>query len=181
MSLDRYLAVVHPISSISVRTAKNAYIAIVGCWVFIIAACMPALSVHTTVRYGDNENDTFLSCTFNSTGNITHQQFQLGFMVSSYVIPLLIAFALYFLMLRKLWFGTASTLNYRINNKRCRKRVTRMVIIVVAVFAICWAPIQIILVLKSLNMYRTDQPVNIVIQIASQVLGERSLNLFYSL
>lgn len=46
-----------------------------------------------------------------------------------------------------------------------------MVIIVVLTFAFCWSPIQIILVLKSLNLYHTDQPVYIVIQIASQVLA----------
>lgn len=170
MSLDRYLAVVHPINSMSIRNAKNAYIAIFLTWIFIIAACIPAIQTHTIVKYGDNVNDTFLSCTFNSTSNLTHTQFQLGFMISSYLIPLLIAFALYFLMLKKLWLGS-SNVNSRLNNVRCRKRVTRMVIIVVLTFALCWAPIQIILVLKSLNMYRTDRPIDIVMQIASQVLA----------
>lgn len=131
---------------------------------------MPAITTHTIVKYGDNENDTFLSCTFNSTSNLTHTQFQLGFMISSYVIPLLIAFALYFLMLKNLWFGSAFSVNNRLNNVRCKKRATRMVIIVVLTFAMFWAPIQIILVLKSLNMYTTE-PYGVIIQIAAQVLA----------
>lgn len=76
MSLDRYLAVVHPIGSMSIRTAKNAYIAIILIWLFITIACLPAIQLHTIVKYHNIEKTT--SCTFNSTISITHTQFQLG-------------------------------------------------------------------------------------------------------
>lgn len=73
MSLDRYLAVVHPITSMSVRTEANTYLAITITWVneptttfqprydnkscssisqlVIFAACVPLLMAHGEVMY----------------------------------------------------------------------------------------------------------------------------------
>lgn len=47
MSLDRFLAVVHPIASISIRTEQNAYRAILLTWVTILLLCIPALIAHS--------------------------------------------------------------------------------------------------------------------------------------
>ena len=51
MSLDRYLAVVHPIRSLTIRTRRNAVVALVFLWTAVIAANAPMLphfSVGTT-------------------------------------------------------------------------------------------------------------------------------------
>lgn len=51
MSLDRFLAVVHPIASMSVRTVQNAVIAIAIMWALIVLACIPALLSHGQIYY----------------------------------------------------------------------------------------------------------------------------------
>jgi allatostatin receptor len=73
-------------------------------------------------------------------------------------------------MLRRLWFGVGPAGHTSSESVRGKKRVTRLVIIVVAFFAVCWCPIQIILVLKSLDAYAIDK-VTISFQIASHVLA----------
>lgn len=44
-------------------------------------------------------------------------------------------------------------------------------VVVVIIFACCWCPIQVVLVLKSLNLYEIT-PVTIVIQITAHILGK---------
>jgi len=43
MSLDRYLAVVHPVRSLTVRTRRNAVVALVFLWTVVVAANSPML------------------------------------------------------------------------------------------------------------------------------------------
>lgn len=66
--------------------------------------------------------------------------FQLTFFGLSYVVPLTLICGLYLLMLIRLWKGTRST---SVGSRRGRKRVTRLVLVVVGVFALCWLPIQV--------------------------------------
>lgn len=49
MSFDRYLAVVHPITSISIRTKANTFRAILILWLIILIACFPLLLAHGLV------------------------------------------------------------------------------------------------------------------------------------
>jgi len=51
MSLDRFLAVVHPITSMSIRTEANTYLAITVTWLVIVVACTPLLLTHGKVSY----------------------------------------------------------------------------------------------------------------------------------
>src|SRR5688500_8436152 len=46
MSADRFMAVVYPVTSISLRTDRNILLAIAVSWVVILVACAPALLAH---------------------------------------------------------------------------------------------------------------------------------------
>ena len=46
-----------------------------------------------------------------------------------------------------------------------------MVIIVVVIFAVCWCPIQVLLVLKSVELFEPDTSLGVIIQITSHVLA----------
>ncbi|EEC00437.1 allatostatin receptor, putative [Ixodes scapularis] len=168
MSFDRFLAVVHPITSMSIRTERNAYLAIFLTWVMILLACIPALFSHGMVIVDDN----FASCTFLAHKGYSIVAFQICFFMSSFVVPLALVFILYVLMLKRLWFGVTPGGRVSAESVRSKRRVTRLVVVVVVVFAVCWCPVQIVLVLKSVNLY--GQPMNpprIVVQIASQILA----------
>lgn len=65
--------------------------------------------------------------------------FQVSFFLSSYVVPLTLIIGLYICMLLRLWRGSRISAESR----RGRKRVTRLVVVVVGVFALCWLPIQV--------------------------------------
>ena len=116
-------------------------------------------------RYAYEEHSVcvFLSRDYN------HKIYQISFMLTSYAIPLALICLLYFGMLFGLWKSVSGSGACR-QGLRGKKRVTRMVVVVVGVFAVCWLPIQIVLVLKSVHMYDIND-LTVAIQITSHVLG----------
>lgn len=46
MSVDRFLAVVYPVASISIRTEHNTLMAISITWIIILLSCLPAFLAH---------------------------------------------------------------------------------------------------------------------------------------
>ncbi|CAG7725030.1 unnamed protein product [Allacma fusca] len=167
MSFDRFLAVVYPVASISIRTEHNTLCAIGVTWIIILVSCLPALFAHgvETYSYAYEEHSVcvFLSRKYN------HTIFQISFMLTSYAIPLALICLLYFGMLFGLWRSVSGSGASR-QGLRGKKRVTRMIVVVVGVFAICWLPIQVVLLLKSIHMYDIND-VTVAIQITSHVLG----------
>ncbi|XP_012271480.1 allatostatin-A receptor isoform X2 [Orussus abietinus] len=170
MSLDRYLAVVHPIASMSVRTEAHAFLAICIAWAVILTASIPAFVIHGEVldSFQDPYNSTVTrtSTACRVLPQFNWPLFQVTFFLSSYIVPLTLICGLYVCMLLRLWRGA----HVSAESRRGKRRVTRMVLIVVGVFAISWCPIQMILVIKSLDLYPMSSTA-VTIQIASHVLA----------
>ncbi|CAL4107392.1 unnamed protein product, partial [Meganyctiphanes norvegica] len=97
-------------------------------------------------------------------------KYHIGFITTMYFIPLIVICVLYMLILFRLWYGVNLGGSRSAESVRGKKRVTRMVVIVVVSFMICWLPIQIVLLLKSFQLYPMTTP-NVFIQIASHVLA----------
>ena len=157
MSLDRYLAVVHPVSSLKIRTKDNACIVVAITWVFFLLCHTPLLfqyGHYEYVYYGELRS----ACT--NVKSIEQPEISKMFFASflgfGYLLPLSLICVLYGLMLRRLLYGVVPGGGPRTSNSRPRKRVTRLVVIVVVVFAICWLPIQIIFMLQHFGNYSTS-------------------------
>ncbi|XP_029039398.1 allatostatin-A receptor-like [Osmia bicornis bicornis] len=165
MSLDRYLAVVHPITSMSWRTENHAILAICIAWAMIFAISTPALVVHGEFQdVDDSSSENLTACRILPQYN--WPIFQMSFFLLSYLLPLMLICFFYICMLVRLWRGERVSAESR----RGRRRVTRLVLVVVGVFAFCWCPIQVILVTKSLNVYPLTSA-TIMVQIASHILA----------
>ncbi|CAO1408718.1 unnamed protein product [Diamesa serratosioi] len=169
MSLDRFLAVVHPISSISIRTQRNAFLAIIIAWLVIITTAIPVGITHGEVFYISRDHEVNTACLFLSGEGYSHPAFQISFFLSSYVVPLALISILYMGMLLRLWKAVPGS-KVSAESRRGKKRVTRLVVVVVLGFSICWLPIQIVLVLKSLQLYEPTR-VTVCIQIIAHVLA----------
>jgi hypothetical protein len=68
---------------------------------------------------------------------------QIIFFATSYVTPLALICGLYLWLLLRLWRGAAPGGHVSEESRRGKRRVTRMVVVVVAIFAVCWFPIQV--------------------------------------
>lgn len=65
--------------------------------------------------------------------------FQITFFLFSFLVPLTLISVLYICMLVRLWRSSRGSAESR----RGRRRVTRLVLVVVGVFAVCWCPLQV--------------------------------------
>lgn len=117
-------------------------------WVTILVLCTPALLTHGTEEYDAEDGLKIAQCHFSSAYKHIEVLYTVCFLLASYVVPLTLVFILYVLMLKRLWFGAVPGGHMSSESVRSKKRVTRMVVVVVVIFAVCWCPIQIILVMR---------------------------------
>lgn len=169
MSWDRFIAVVYPVSR--VRSERNTIYSIIILWVIVILTNAPVFHVHGTLDYTYNGKN-FTSCTF-THGNdfLAWDTYHTIFFITSYLVPLIFISILYCFMLLRLW---KSNLSQSAESKRGKKRITRLVLIIVAAFAALWFPIQIILLLKSKELYSSNTHLTIAIQIVAHILAYAS-------
>ncbi|XDA81291.1 hypothetical protein R6Z07F_011265 [Ovis aries] len=139
MSIDRYLAVVHPIKSAKWRRPRTAKMINVAVWGVSLLVILPIM-IYAGLRSNQWGRS---SCTINwpgesgawYTGFIIYA-FILGFLVPLTIICLCYLFIIIKVKSSGIRVGSSK-------RKKSEKKVTRMVSIVVAVFIFCWLPFYI--------------------------------------
>ena len=141
MAIDRYCAIVCPLSVHSVWFRKAKFVTPL-IWVMSIAlmAIMPAI-YKLDDEYCEIDPDVLGQ-------NATSRGVYLYIFFITYIIPLAIICPLYAKAARMLWFNQALG-NHLIEEQQrrqlvTRRKVVRMLVIIVVVFAICWLPAQAI-------------------------------------
>ncbi|XP_059139125.1 allatostatin-A receptor-like [Physella acuta] len=173
MSLDRYLAVVHAIRSMTLRSERNTWFAIAIIWIIILCGNIPILIQFEEMHYvfGNENRSTCINIADLENERIGKALFG-SFFFFGYVIPLGITMLLYGLMLKRLLYGVVpGGANQSAESIRAKKRVTRMVVIVVVIFAICWLPIQMILFTQNFQENVEWSAAYISIQMAANCLA----------
>uniref|UniRef100_A0A1I8GC81 G_PROTEIN_RECEP_F1_2 domain-containing protein n=1 Tax=Macrostomum lignano TaxID=282301 RepID=A0A1I8GC81_9PLAT len=188
MSADRYLAVVHPIRSMAWRTERNTLAAVAITWLGVALAHLPLAMEAAVVpvqrcRYGNCSVD---DCGFREMSVCIGRRFftdpasgefgPLGrvfyttFNIFGYALPFAVIITLYVLLVKRLMFGRSSAVAQSSEAARSKRRVTRTVVTVVAIFGTCWLPIHAIFALQ--NWHRDlHYSWFRYLQVASQVLA----------
>uniref|UniRef100_A0A8C2XND9 G-protein coupled receptors family 1 profile domain-containing protein n=1 Tax=Cyclopterus lumpus TaxID=8103 RepID=A0A8C2XND9_CYCLU len=137
MSIDRYLAVVHPIRSTKWRHPRVAKVVSAAVWAVSFVVVLPV------VIFSDVQ-DTFNSCNMNwpEPTNVWSTAFILYTATVGFFGPLLIICLCYLLIVIKMKSsGARAGFTKR---RRSERKVTRMVVVIVVVFVLCWLPFFII-------------------------------------
>lgn len=166
--MDRFLAVCYPVSRI--RNERNTLFSIAALWIGVLIINLPLFYAHGLHEYTDQERN-LTSCTFIDNEYLSWSTFHISMFASSYLLPLALISGLYLFMLIRLW---KSNLTQSKESRRGKRRVTRLVIVVVACFATLWLPIQTILLLKSLHLYQSNTHLTIALQISAHILAYTS-------
>ena len=157
MAIDRYCAIVCPLSVHSVWFRKAKFVTPL-IWVMSIAlmAIMP-------VVYKLNYEHSLCEIDPNVLGqNPTFRGVYLYIFFITYIIPLATICPLYAKAARKLWFNQEPG-NHLIEEQQLRllvtrRKVVRMLVIIVVVFAICWLPAQAIHLFWVATTFRENPP-----------------------
>ncbi|KAI2655080.1 Mu-type opioid receptor [Labeo rohita] len=120
MSVDRYIAVCHPVRALDFRTPVKAKIINICIWILSSAVGFPVMVMAVTKI-----------CVF----------------IFAFVVPVLVITICYGLMILRL--KSVRLLSGSKEKDRNLRRITRMVLVVVAAFIICWTPIHIFIIIKT--------------------------------
>uniref|UniRef100_UPI00398F80B2 somatostatin receptor type 2-like n=1 Tax=Pristiophorus japonicus TaxID=55135 RepID=UPI00398F80B2 len=135
MSIDRYLAVVHPIRSSRWRKPRVAKLVNGAVWFISLLVILPIM-IYSGVQ--TRQGRSSCTITWPSTDNSWYMAFGIYTFVLGFFLPLTIICLCYLMIIVKV---KASGIRVGSSKrKKSEKKVTRMVSIVVAVFVFCWLP-----------------------------------------
>ncbi|KAB5586593.1 hypothetical protein PHYPO_G00003480 [Pangasianodon hypophthalmus] len=139
MSVDRYLAIVHAVFALRIRSKAYGILASVVIWIIAIAASFPELLYLGVERYEDK-----IMCSAypkDVSHNLLRSAAFIKMNVLGLLIPLTIVGFCYSMVLRRLQMLRNS-----------KKLAIRLVVAVMVVFFCCWTPYNIAAFLKALEL-----------------------------
>ncbi|CEF71599.1 KiSS-1 receptor [Strongyloides ratti] len=167
MAVDRYLAVCYPIRSISIRNSRNALLTLIIIYSIILISQIHIASGHGIYHYNfifENRSTCAMERIAYGTASLIETRiYYFSFNIFGYLIPLIITCILYFYMLRRLWHSSKrfsgkllrhknGIIKVKINyeNYKSKKKATKLILIVVIIWAFCWLPFNIVLILSGI-------------------------------
>uniref|UniRef100_A0A8C6WIT1 Opioid receptor, delta 1b n=1 Tax=Neogobius melanostomus TaxID=47308 RepID=A0A8C6WIT1_9GOBI len=144
MSVDRYIAVCHPVRALDFRTPAKAKIINVCIWMLSSAVGVPVTIMAVTkvllvilgiCKLQFPEPDWYWDTVTN-----------IFVFIFAFVVPVLVITVCYGLMILRL--KSVRLLSGSKEKDRNLRRITRMVLVVVAAFVICWTPIHIFIIIR---------------------------------
>ncbi|XP_056330954.1 C-C chemokine receptor type 5 [Danio aesculapii] len=143
MSVDRYLAVVHAVFALKVRTRTYGILASLVIWVAAVTASFPEL-IHLKTTVTNNQT---LCASYPTTDQLSYHDSKTAGIIKMNVIGLI-------LPLSVIGFCYSMILIKLLTVRSSRKQAMRLVVVVMVVFFCCWAPYNIAAFFKALELKR---------------------------
>ncbi|XP_053494454.1 opioid receptor, delta 1a isoform X1 [Ictalurus furcatus] len=146
MSVDRYIAVCHPVRALEFRTPVKAKLINVCIWILSSAIGVPIMVMAVTKV--TDQGKTVCTLKFPDPDWYWDTVTKICVFIFAFVVPVLVITICYGLMILRL--RSVRLLSGSKEKDRNMRRITRMVLVVVAAFIICWTPIHIFIIIKTL-------------------------------
>ncbi|XP_057672932.1 somatostatin receptor type 2-like [Corythoichthys intestinalis] len=139
MSVDRYLAVVHPIRSTKWRKPRVAKTINVAVWGVSLLVNLPIVIYSGVITKHDG---CFCTIVWPEPQEAYYTAFMFYTFILGFFLPLLVICLCYLLIIIKVK-STGIRVSSSSKRRRSERKVTRMVSVVVAVFVLCWLPFYV--------------------------------------
>ncbi|XP_017561915.1 nociceptin receptor isoform X1 [Pygocentrus nattereri] len=146
MSVDRYIAVCHPVRSLAVRTPHRAKLVNVAVWALASAIGVPVMIMG---QVEVESNDIECMVVLPDPQSYSEPVFGTCVFLFSFLIPVAIISVCYSLMVRRL--HSVRLLSGSREKDRNLRRISQMVLAVVAAFVFCWMPVQVLALIQALG------------------------------
>ncbi|XP_066574035.1 somatostatin receptor type 1 [Amia ocellicauda] len=137
LSVDRYIAVVHPIRAARYRRPTVAKAINICVWVLSLVVILPIIIFADTVPSGDGVVD----CNFRWPEASWSEAFVVYTFLLGFLLPVVAICMCYCLIVVKMR-AVALKAGW-LQRRKSEKKITRMVMLVVAVFVVCWMPFYV--------------------------------------
>ncbi|KAK7939952.1 hypothetical protein WMY93_003278 [Mugilogobius chulae] len=145
MTIDRYLAVVHPIRSSKWRRPQVAKIINGTIWALSFLVVLPVVIFSNIQKKGGTCN-----IAWPEPSNIWRAAFIIYTSTVGFFVPLLIICFCYLLIVFKIRSSGKKVHATSTKRRKSERKVTHMVIIVVALFVLCWMPFYLLNIINLL-------------------------------
>ncbi|KAM5142443.1 opsin-VA-like [Mantella aurantiaca] len=146
LAFERYVVICRPLGNLRLR-GKHSAIGILFVWVFSFIWTIPPTmgwSSYTTSKIGTTCEPNWYS------GRVKDQTYIITFLITCFVLPLMLIFVSYGKLMRKLR-KVSDTQGRLGSTRKPEKEVTRMVVIMILAFLICWSPYAAFSILVTAN------------------------------
>ncbi|KAM9441015.1 G-protein coupled receptor 83 [Clarias gariepinus] len=152
IAIDRHQVVLHPMKQRMSRLQGVVWVGVI--WLMATCFSLPHAIYQTLLRFKIGEGNVRTVClpSFPQPSDLFWKYLDLTTFVLLYVLPLAIITVAYVVMAKKLWARNAIgdvTLAQSYAHRRRKRMTMKMLIAVVAVFAVCWFPLNCYVVLLS--------------------------------
>ncbi|XP_070543855.1 substance-P receptor-like [Ptychodera flava] len=155
ISIDRYIAIIHPMRPRMTKLESSMIICVV--WIVAVLTLLPFLIYAQTHTYNcpDGQRTTCILVWPDGQHYNYDFWYHIGRLVITYVIPLTAMAISYTIVGIKLWGSqTPGECSHRHREQlRAKRKVVKMMIFVLLVFAVCWLPLHIFLLLTRYHLY----------------------------
>ncbi|NP_001274542.1 lysophosphatidic acid receptor 6 [Mesocricetus auratus] len=151
ISVDRFLAIVYPFKSKTLRTKRNAKIVCIAVWFTVMGGSAPAVFFQSTHSQGNNTSEA--SCFENfpaATWKTYLSRIVIFIEIVGFFIPLILNVTCSSMVLRTL--NKPVTLS---RSKMNKTKVLKMIFVHLVIFCFCFVPYNINLILYSLMRTQT--------------------------
>lgn len=138
LSVDRYVAVVHPIKAARYRRPTVAKVVNVCVWGLSLIVILPIIIFADTVPAQDGGVD----CNFLWPEAVWSEAFVVYTFLLGFLLPVCAICLCYCLMVARM--RAVGLKAGWLQRRRSEKKITRMVLLVVAVFVLCWMPFYVV-------------------------------------
>ncbi|XP_061082899.1 gastrin-releasing peptide receptor-like [Conger conger] len=162
LSADRYKAVVKPMDIQVSNTTVRICVRAVAIWIFSMTLAIPEAIFSDLHAFSIAEtNESFVTCApYPSAGDLHPKIHSMASFLIFYIIPLFIISVYYFFIACSL-IRSANSIptegNVHIRRQmESRKRLARMVLVFVVLFAVCWLPAHMVYLYRSYHYSEVD-------------------------
>ncbi|XP_067009026.2 RYamide receptor [Anabrus simplex] len=160
IGLDRYNAIMHPFSRSCIKSSSKMIVS--GIWVtaFLLSAVQMHVGRAEQFRYG---GEVHWSCEERWDSPVYSKVYTVAVFSVTFALPLLVISFTYTSIVIRMWFrispGNADP-NRDLAQLRSKKKIIKMLVAIVVLFAVCWLPLQTFLLLyyfvPRFGFYRND-------------------------
>ncbi|XP_061590832.1 gastrin-releasing peptide receptor-like [Cololabis saira] len=161
LSADRYRAIVKPLDIQTSPTTTSIVLRAAFIWVISLILAVPEAVYSDLHTFNITVNESFVTCApYPHAGKLHPQIHSMASFLIFYVIPLLVI-SMYYSFIAQSLMRSASDLPVEGNaharrQVESRKRLSKMVLVFVGLFAVCWLPSHVIYLYRSYHYSQVD-------------------------
>ncbi|XP_042312766.1 neuromedin-B receptor [Sceloporus undulatus] len=177
LSADRYKAIVNPMDIQAPNTILWTCIKVIAIWVISILLAVPEAVFSEVAYINDADNVSFTECIRYPLKDDLHPRIHSVMILLVYLLIPLTIISIYYFHIARTLIKSAHNLpgEYSEQTKKqmeTRKRLAKIVLVFVGLFAVCWLPTHVLYLYRSFNYNKIDPSLgHMVVTLVARVLS----------